>query len=1159
MRIYWNITENGVTREVYRDVVIADSSYHFQEVMGDNNVVLNFSLVEYIDFPVGARIMFNGEWFTLLEIGNVTKINERQYDYTLTFESAQKELSRYKFRNMEDGRLAFTLTAQPQEFILHIVRNISARTGVEWHVGDCLVSAEKTQSFSHNSILDALNSVAQLFDTEWEINSQTRTINLRKVEYFKTSPLRLAYGKGNGFISGVSRQKGQETAVDVLWVEGGDRNIDSHSYTYQKTINGQVQTLHANKLRLPKGLQFFYLPPANDTEKGTLLVDTSTAEGRRLRDSGLYAEINGRYAHQAMIVYTDEDGFGVSRRQQDWVNNGYEDSVELTDIYPSKKLQVDIAELEGYYENDPEIYSNRFWNIYCKTEDGSPIPDYNAYMIGGQDVTIVFNTGMLAGKEFNLHNLGTEATPKCYDPVTKCVKIQPTAIDGIVMPDLPLKNRYKQDMRDKDGVYGTGYVPVVNDEFAIFHVALPQQYIDEAEKELLLNACQYLYKHSQVEVEFSGTVDGIWAKNKWEQIRSYFHLGGYIKFTDNALCRDGKDMRIISIKTYLTNPHAPEVTLSNSSVSQSISSELKKISQNQVYVKQKIYDSNLSQIRFSERSFFAVENTMSEMNDDLAKAKKRLDNDEYNIYNQDGSVNRGFTDINTSITNTNNKVNGINGTVNGLNASVKNLNGAMFNPDGTSKLEDAIAKSENDLAKQVADWTTKYTEGINPVYVHTMKTVIGDSDTQFEFGEATVNSDFLVTRWDEKPFPQPSWNKETKQLELRAAEFRHLTYTQSNTEGAKETLYPYWWVSAANLVSAYYWNDETKNWDNRPLEDGKKYYIYLRANKNATNNAALGHLNYASTSFGAEWVLFRDLPSHQMSNSHYYFLYGTMDCDHSVAPWYGFTEISGNQILTGIIRSRDGNTFFDLDHNLIGGRIQFKDGILTQDLELIGGTAGVGGANEDYAFWAGNNLMNNSYFRVLKNGRLEVRDNIDTPIFKADPDTRKVYIHGISFERIDATGSSPVNVWGKLVFKRDVTFDNDIKVNGKFVANSLTAIKEFIPIAGKFNHSGVLSIHGESVKSGYSFGRSAQGYYGLTINSTGDLRDCLCLATVNNVTQKKGNGSQMYTAACVYYKNGNTEIWFQVGDDASANDLNEDGINREVHFALLRCSKLWNL
>ena len=378
--------------------------------------------------------------------------------------------------------------------------------------------------------------------------------------------------------------------------------------------------LHANKLRLPRNEYCYYVPPTVPTEKGVLY--TVSEINRMAVDAGMtFPDYIAAYFSNALQFHTDVDGFGIFR--ETYINGGYEDSIDLTEIYPKKVLYCKGVELKGY-TGDPtttkvDEISDRFWDIIADTSDGTTIPDYNDCLIGGQEVTIVFNTGMLAGKEFNLGEQSINGKVGCFDPATNKFLIQPAAIDGITMPDLPVKyDDGETYVQDKDGNYGTGYVPRARetdpdteeviyegDEFAVFHVALPQQYIDEAERELLLEGCHYLWQHSEVEVEFSGTVDGIWAKNKWESLKDYLKLGGYVNFYDNDFCRDGRMLRILSVKTYLNNPHAPELTLSNSSVSQSISSELKKIPQNQVYTDYRV--DNITS--YARRSFRNAEET----------------------------------------------------------------------------------------------------------------------------------------------------------------------------------------------------------------------------------------------------------------------------------------------------------------------------------------------------------------------------------------------------------------------------------------------------------------------------------------------------------------------------------------------------------------------
>ena len=59
---------------------------------------------------------------------------------------------------------------------------------------DCIDATEKHLSFSHEYCYDVLGRLASEFNTEWEIEG--KTIHLRKVEKFKTEPLRFVLWKG---------------------------------------------------------------------------------------------------------------------------------------------------------------------------------------------------------------------------------------------------------------------------------------------------------------------------------------------------------------------------------------------------------------------------------------------------------------------------------------------------------------------------------------------------------------------------------------------------------------------------------------------------------------------------------------------------------------------------------------------------------------------------------------------------------------------------------------------------------------------------------------------------------------------------------------------------------------------------------------------------
>lgn len=321
------------------DTKVDDNSYRYRSLMAKPQLVLKFSLPEYIDIPVGAWCMFQNEKFVLRSASNLKKSGTRNIEYNMTLGQDEDDLGLYKMRNSVDGRLKYSLCAKPHELVEEIVKNLNARAGSDvWSVGTCIEANEKTIEFNHSYIDDALQSVADLFETEWEIVNHV--ISLHKVEYFKDDPLPLSYGKGNGFVPGVGRTvQSDEMPVKRLYVQGGERNIDRSKY-------GSATLL------LPKGQTLEY-------------------EGRTYK--------------------TDAQGYYIER--VDKVSDAVkEDSLDCSDIYPSRVGKVTGVEI-----------IDKSKNFYDFIDDTIPDDlDFNDYIIAGETATIIFQSGMLAGdgKEF---------------------------------------------------------------------------------------------------------------------------------------------------------------------------------------------------------------------------------------------------------------------------------------------------------------------------------------------------------------------------------------------------------------------------------------------------------------------------------------------------------------------------------------------------------------------------------------------------------------------------------------------------------------------------------------------------------------------------------------------------------------------------------------
>nr|DAG93206.1 MAG TPA: Putative tail protein [Herelleviridae sp.] len=495
------------------DVQESDDSYRYRSLMGDHNLTLKFSLPEYVEIPVGAWCEYMAIRYTLATPANIKKNGTRDIEYTLIMESAQYQLNRYKLRNTVDKRLKFSMCATPKEYIQVIVDNLNQRDS-GWAVGDCIVSTEKTIAFDHSFVSDALQSVADTFNSEWEIVG--KTIHLKKVEYFKDDPLPLSYGKGNGFVPGVGRTT--ETGsrpVEILFVQGGSQNIDRSKY-------GSAELL------LPKSQTLEY-------------------EGR--------------------TYISDADGYSI-RRQDKAVLYNNEDSLDCSEIYPSRVGKVTKVEVIDE--------ANNFYDIIDNT-----IPEnlnYNDYLIEGENMTIIFQSGMLAGddKAFELK----------YNHAERRFEIVPQEIDGLTMP-------------------GGVYIPHEGDTYAIFGCMLPDAYIcDNATKtgaswDMFREAARYLYENEDTKFTFSGELQGMWAKRNWLKVGGKLVVGGYVLFTDNQFAPDGVKIRITGIKDYLTSPYAPTVELSNSVSGKSLNSTLNELENGNVIV-----DENQKKIiQFTKRRF----------------------------------------------------------------------------------------------------------------------------------------------------------------------------------------------------------------------------------------------------------------------------------------------------------------------------------------------------------------------------------------------------------------------------------------------------------------------------------------------------------------------------------------------------------------------------
>jgi hypothetical protein len=527
------------------EIEVDDNSYRHRVIMGDYNLTLYYSLAEHVELPVGCYCDYQGERFTLERPEAFKMKHSRSFEYTVTMESSQAKAKIWKFRNPVDGRLKFSLTAKPHEHLQMFVDNMNRRdTG--WAVGSCVSGDEVCISYSHAFCYEALEQMASTLNTEFEFNG--KTVSLRKVEYNKNNPLPLSYGRGNGFKPNVGRSNyGETPPTEILYVQGGSDNIDPSKYG-------------SSELLLPKSQSIGF-------------------------DGVYFEDEEGFNADNARYYMTDDLGFSIRRKDKDLTSLA-ESSLDCSDIYPKR-----VGEISSVVCVDKDK------NFYDIIDNSIPENlDYEKCLIDGETMTVIFQTGMLAGKEFEVkyyHNsiLNPDGSLK---KAARRFEITPQEIDGQTMPN-------------------ETFCPRANEKYAVFKCMLPDAYIcnnatkSGASWDMFRQAVKSLFDNEETKFTFTGDLDGIWAKKDWLNIGGRIKLGGYIKFSDERFQKDGVLVRITGIKDYINKPHSPSLELSNETKSASFSSKLKQLESEEVVIE----DNHREAIQFTKRRFRDAKETMS--------------------------------------------------------------------------------------------------------------------------------------------------------------------------------------------------------------------------------------------------------------------------------------------------------------------------------------------------------------------------------------------------------------------------------------------------------------------------------------------------------------------------------------------------------------------
>lgn len=529
-------------------VVAGSSSYVFTQIQGDNYLQLEFKHDSYIDIRRNAYVVYNDVKYTLLSAVKPTKISTTEYEYTMRLEAPQELLDCFIMSHMagEGQNLTkayernFSLMGTAREHLEMLLLNCDVKSPVSFKIGsvDKMLIGEKLVAYNYTSGKSALQLIANAFECEWWVDgSETDgyTVNLGKCSFSEGRPTRLAYGYDNGIMPSASRELHKDAErMTHICVQGGTKNINTLSQLTDKQGN-PISPYGFNTLHLPR------LENADDTGVGTIRYDVK---------NGIFEGENGFNADYSVMLTIDRNANTMTsslfNTDEDVI---VEKAYDMSTFYPQAKRNVTAF---SFQRNNTEFY----------IEDShiEEACDYKAYQLGGEKMTVEFQSGALAGKSFDVIN---------YDHSKKRFECSLADYDTISMPSV-----------DEEL-----WRPSVDDEFIVFGCALPVSYLHNTEGDTFTGAewdmcrrtASILCDNFEDKFAYRFTIDSNWLSRRTASERKRLKVGYWVHYVDNELCGGGVDIRISEVKTYLNKPNQPELTVGDEVKTLSVSQKLQQI------------------------------------------------------------------------------------------------------------------------------------------------------------------------------------------------------------------------------------------------------------------------------------------------------------------------------------------------------------------------------------------------------------------------------------------------------------------------------------------------------------------------------------------------------------------------------------------------------
>lgn len=313
-------------------------------------------------------------------------------------------------------------------------------------------------------------------------------------------------------------QVAQELCSDY----GVEFEITTDGTTYTLNIKEKVGITHTFTLRYGRGKGLYRLERKNVNNAGIVT---------RLYVYGGTENLGRNYGHTRLCLPGTTRLTSYIEDEAAIALYGVKEGEKTYDIKPQRVGTVTALGADVITFADSTMF-----DLNAKDADGKS----TKYLIDGTSAKIKFESGGLAGYEFDLHS---------YDHATKTFVI----------------NKFK----DENGSVfpsetSAAFQIAVGDKYSISDIQLPDEYIDEAEEELEKEGSKYLPTVSQPQVSYKlELTEGFFTSLFGDEVETeILHVGDFIPIEDEQIGVN-KAVRITQIERDLLKPHSYDITLSD--------------------------------------------------------------------------------------------------------------------------------------------------------------------------------------------------------------------------------------------------------------------------------------------------------------------------------------------------------------------------------------------------------------------------------------------------------------------------------------------------------------------------------------------------------------------------------------------------------------------